>query len=167
LSVRHDWRIGKRGRACAACTETFPEGQSFHCAIWREGEGFRRRDLCAPCFAAEAEPPYSHWMTRLPESSPNRPRAFDLALAARFLRRLAAEEGGERAALTHLLAILLVRKRAVRIVDLPMDATGPRVRIDFPTGEESIQIPAPPLLEGDVSALRDQLTALLDLGLPE
>ena len=164
MAIRTDWRIGKKGRACAACAKPFPYDTPFHSAIFFEGENFQRRDLCAACFTAKAaaEPPYSSWTTTLPKPE-DRHRVFDLGLAAEFLRKLASEADPARAPLAHLLALLLVRKRAIRLLDLPADAGGPRARIEFHDGREPLEIPAPPLTEANVPALREELGHLLDL----
>jgi hypothetical protein len=164
VAIRTDWKIGRRAHACGACNAPFAPETPFHAAIWREGEAFRRRDLCDACFGKEAAP-YSHWTTALPRP-PERARVFDLSLAARFLRTLAEEAEPSRAALVHLLAVLLVRKRVIRLLDLPADAKGPRARVEFSDGSGTFDIPAPRLWEQDVEGLRGQLAGLLDLGEP-
>lgn len=161
MAIRTDWRIGKKGQLCAACGVVFPFDTPFHSAIWLEGEGFQRKDLCVSCYAAAPEPPYSHWMTTIPRPEDHK-RAFDLGLAAEFLRKLASDTSPERAALAHLLALLLVRKRLVRVVDLP--GAEPRARIEFHDGHDAVEIPAPPLSEEDIPRLREALGHLLDFG---
>jgi hypothetical protein len=162
MAIRTDWKIGRRAHACGGCAATFAPEAPFHAAIWREAEEFRRRDLCDACFAKEPAP-YSHWTTALPKPA-EKAKVFDLALAARFLRRLAEEADPERAALVHLLAVLLVRKRVIRLLDLPSSAAGPRARVEFADGTGTFDIPAPRLWEQDVEGLRAQLAGLLDLG---
>ncbi len=165
MGIRTDWRIGKKAEACGGCGKGFPHGMPFHSAIFLQGESFHRKDLCPVCFgpAAAAAPPFSHWVTTTPKPDDRR-RAFDLGLAAEFLRRLASEGVPERAPLMHFLALLLVRKRAVRLLESPADAAGPRARVEFHDGHEAVEIPAPPLTEENVPQLRDELGRLLDLG---
>jgi len=161
-SGRSDWKIGRRGRACDGCGAAFPPATPFHAAIWAEGEAFRRRDLCAACFRAAPSPPYSHWLTAIPRPDA-RKRVFDLGLAAEFLRRLAGEADPGKAALAHLLALLLARKKLVRLEPGRGEDGAPRARVEFHDGREpeEIEIPAPPLREEDVAALRDQLAELV------
>jgi hypothetical protein len=163
MAIRTDWRIGKKGRSCAGCGAAFPFEAPFHSAIWAEGEAFRRADLCDACYAAAPSPPYSHWIASIPKPDDRR-RVFDLGLAAEFLRDLAGAEDPARAPLAHLLALLLVRKRIVRLADLPPGEGGPRARVEFHDGRPPLEIPAPPLTEDDVPALREELGRLLDLG---
>lgn len=163
MAIRTDWRIGKKGQACGACGKPFPFEVPFHSVIHVEGEGFARRDLCEACFAAAPVPPFSHWRTAIPRPEDGR-RTFDLGLAAEFLRRLGAEGDRERAPLAYLLALLLVRKRAVRLLDLPGDEHGPRARVEFHDGREAVEIAAPPLNEDQIPALRDQLGRLVEVG---
>lgn len=165
MSFRTDWRFGKKGMACSGCGTVFPRETPFHSAIYAEKDAFLRRDLCAACYAAAPAAPYSHWLSRIPEPEEHR-RVFDLGLAAVFLRRLAAEEGEKeaRAPLAHLLALLLVRKRIVRLTELPARDGKPRARVEFHDGTEPLEIPAPPLSEEDAPGLREELGRLLDLG---
>jgi hypothetical protein len=163
MAIRTEWRFGKKGQACAACGEVFPVERPFHSAIYLDGEAFRRRDLCDACFRAAPEPPYSHWVATIPRREEKK-RVFDLGLAAEFLRRLAAEPDPARAPLGHLLALLLVRRRAVRLLDLPRSERGSRARVEFYDGREPLEIDAPPLTEELVPALREELGRLLDLG---
>lgn len=165
MGIRTDWRIGKRAESCGNCGKGFPHGLPFHSAIFLEGESFRRKDLCPICFpaASAATPPFSHWVTTIPKPT-DRPRTFDLGLAAEFLRRLAAEGDPARGPLLHFLALLLVRKRAVRLAEIPADAAGPRARVEFHDGHGPVEIPAPPLTEESVPALRGEIEKLLDLG---
>jgi len=163
MAIRTDWRFGKKGRLCAACGAIFPVETPFHSAIFLEGESFLRRDLCAACFKSAPSAPYSHWTTTIPKPEEGK-RVFDLGLAAEFLRRLAAEPDPAKGPLAHLLALLLVRKRAIRLLDLPRSERGARARVEFYDGREPLEIDAPPLTEDDVPALREELAGLLDLG---
>ncbi len=163
MSFRTDWRFGKKGLACSGCGTPFPRETPFHSAIYAEKDAFLRRDLCDACFKAAPAAPYSQWLTAIPVPEENR-RVFDLGLAAEFLRRLSVEEEAARAPLAHFLALLLVRKRIVRLTDLPARDGKPRARVEFHDGREPLEIPAPPLSEGDVPGLREELGRLLDLG---
>lgn len=163
MAIRTDWRIGKKGHACSACSTAFPFETPFHSAIYLEKEEFLRRDLCEACFAARPEAPYSQWTAVIPKPEPNK-RVFDMGLAAEFLRKLAAEEDPARGALAHLLALLLVRKRLIRLIDLAPKDGLPRARVEFHDGRDPLEIPAPRLSEDDVPSLREELGRLLDLG---
>lgn len=163
VAIRTDWKIGRKARTCAGCGKPFPFEQPFHSAIWLEKDGFLRRDLCETCFSGAPAEPYSHWIAVIAKPAGG-PRVFDLGLAAEFLRRLSAEGDPARAPLAWLLALLLVRKRAVRILDLPQDDKGPRVRVEFHDGNAPLHIPSPPLTEDLVPVLREELGRLLELG---
>lgn len=163
MSIRTDWRIAKKGRACGGCGVVFPPEKPFHSAIYAEKDAFLRRDLCDACFAAAPAAPYSHWLTATPKPDENR-RAFDLGLAAEFLRRLSGETDPARAGLAHFLALLLVRKRLVRLTDLPPKDGAPRARVEFHDGSGVLEIPAPRLADEDAPSLREELGRLLDLG---
>ncbi|MHC4821149.1 MAG: hypothetical protein ACYTDX_05450 [Planctomycetota bacterium] len=165
MAIRTKWRIGKKARACTGCEEAFPFDTDFHSVIHLVEEAFVRRDLCGACWEKNEDVAFSSWVTQIPKPEQKK-RQFDLGLAAEFLRKLAVEDDGERGPLAHLLAILLVRKRAIRIRRMPQDEAGPRIKVEFLDGHEPVVIHAPPLTAESVEPLKEELGNLLDLGGP-
>ena len=92
--MQQDWNIKSRSEACDATGRPFVEGETFHTALFREGEGFRRTDLSEEAWSARqsdaaAEPLFSAWRSKFEPPPPPAPlftptRAYELKYLQAF-----------------------------------------------------------------------------------
>ncbi|MGH7338758.1 MAG: hypothetical protein ACREI7_14345 [Myxococcota bacterium] len=143
-----------------ACDRPFPDGAMIVSAVYADGEGFLRRDLCEPCFPGR-EGAFSAWKTRQPRTEEERVK-LDLDLARDFLRRLVREGDPARAGLSYLLALLLARKRRVRILETVRGAGAETLRVQMPgdEGDEVVELRVPALDDAETARLQAELSGL-------
>jgi hypothetical protein len=112
----NDWPIKHRANACARTQRAFEPGEQFYTLLFREGEGFRREDLCEEAWAQRNENirPFSFWKTRYepPPLTPPEPLAKENA--EDLLRRLLAKNDASNANACYVLAVMLERKRVLK-----------------------------------------------------
>lgn len=160
-----DWKIGRRGGACSACTAALEPGREAVSAIYAEGADFSRRDFCGPCFqsAEKRGSPFSWWSAVVPE--PEKKKAvFDLGVAKEFLQRLLREEDPSRDSLRYLLALLLLRKKCVVLVGQNQTETGEVMVVRVPPDEETVhELKVVDLDEAETERLREELGKLFSL----
>ncbi len=185
MTARTDWKTGRRSGACARCATEFAprdvvvsalfEGPPIHPSgadaladqdtLAEDGAPpFERADLCSGCFeAATAPAPFCWWRIEVPE--PEKKRAtLDLQVAREFLVRLLDERAPERAPLRYLLALLLMRKRLVKVIEQFSDERGEMMLVRLPPDETPHEIECPELDESVTESLRADLGRLFDLG---
>jgi hypothetical protein len=93
-----------------------------------------------------------------------RKAVFDLNVAREFLRRLLREGAPERASLRYLLALLLMRKRVVKVLEQYSDERGDVMVVTIrPEDEESHEIVCAEIDEAESESLREELGRLFDL----
>jgi len=162
-----EYRIARRARACMKCERPFAEGALIVSEIRPEGEGFLRRDLCEACFD-RASDAYSHWRARQPRTDAER-EILDLDLAGEFLGRLAKENDPARAPLAYMLALLLARKRRVKLEPTaPGESAGiQRVILRGDESDETLELPVPVLGEPETLAVQAELQRLFGGGEPD
>ena len=164
-----DWKIAKKGAGCSVCSKDFPVGEEFVSAIFPMPEDapgmFERIDACEACFAGLEREPYSRWTTRRPAETSKDP-ILDLMLAREFLVRLAREGDPERGGLLFLLALLLVRKRRIKLLGERHEEGGPMMDFLVKTeeGEVEVAVPARDLSPEEQSELEGELARLFGLG---
>lgn len=165
MSSSSGWKIEKRATACAGCEASFAPGTAVTSALYEEEGEFLRRDWCPGCAADEGRTgaPYSFWTAEIPEPEA-RKAAFDLGVAREFLGRLLQQRDPERDSLRYLLALLLLRKRVVRVLEQFETDAGERMTFTVPPDETVHEIPCPEIDEDEAAALREQLGRLFDLG---
>lgn len=163
-----DFKIGRRGGTCAACAAALTPGASASSALYREPAGgataFSRKDFCAACFddAAKRGEPFSWWTSVVP--TPQEKKAvFDVGVAREFLVRLLREDAPERASLRYLLALLLMRKKAVKVGDQFVKDGVDVMVLSVPPDEAVFEVPCLEIDEAEATKLRDELGRLFAL----
>lgn len=129
-----------------------------------------RRDYCPICFeeqrrkqVAEGARAAVFWKVRRKEGK--RTPQLDLGMLRHLFDRLGEEEGERPAALRYFVALLLLRKRMLKLVDAttPEQEAADLVLIDPKRPEmEPVALFAPPLEDGGLDGIKDELLALAD-----
>lgn len=164
------WKISKLGRVSSVTGEGFPPDCPVVTALFGEeeevgedkvkGAGFVRRDF----LEEEATPErlagaFCVWRTRTEPAQPSQRRPLDLGMAREFLQRLLDQGDEGRAPVCLALALILMRKRRLRLVrqgDGWLEAAWPGEKKPF-------RVPAPALTDADAEALQQELQRLFDL----
>jgi hypothetical protein len=119
MSVQSDWEIKSRAHCCARTGREFAEGDFFFTLLFRDGEGFRREDICEEAWADRNDniAPFSFWRSKYEAPPPPLPEALPKDDAEGLLRRLIADQDPATANARYILALMLERKRVLRPVD--------------------------------------------------
>lgn len=164
--MHQDWEIRKRSDTCTATQRPFVEDEFFYTAIYRDGDGFRREDLCDEAWAARpADPqPFSFWRSKFEMPPPPPPEPLAKQDAESILRTLIAENSEATKNARYILALMLERKRLLK----PMESTDPDVLVYERVGSgETFLIPNPRLALSQVPEVQKEVSALLGLQLGE
>jgi hypothetical protein len=187
MAEKDGWSGIERGEdRCGACGRDLGAGDACWSALYAEGDSFRRRDYCAACFGALPERPASFWK-RAPrrgagkrdETAARAARRRDLDALLDLFERLAEPEpvpaGGpgaprsdgdgdaHRAKLRYLLALALVRKRRLELVELAREGGADCLIVRASGDAELVTIQAPKLSEDDLARLSRELEAEVGL----
>ena len=116
--MQADWDIKSRAHACSRTGREFAEGEFFYTMLVREGEGFRREDLCEEAWAERNDNivPFSFWRSKYEPPAPPPPEPIAKDDAEGLLRRLIEENDPARGNARYILALMLERKRMLRPV---------------------------------------------------
>jgi hypothetical protein len=161
----NEWKIGRVGRACQVCGKGFAVGEDFVSAIFQAEEDgppqFERLDACPGCFDGLGREPFSRWRTRLPPEAEKQP-LLDLDMARDFLLRLASADDPEQGNLMHILTLLLLRKRKVKLLAQRVLEGRPVMELVVPavTGDVEITVPATTPGDEETAALEAEVARL-------
>lgn len=161
--MQQDWNIRLRAEACDATAKPFTEGETFYTALYRDGEGFLRKDLCEEAWAAlaadpEAPAPFSSWRSKFEPPAPPPPEPLPRDDAEGMLRRLLESNDPAHTNTRYLLAVMLERKRILR--PQPSDDKGLLVYERAGSGETFL-IADPKLSLSDLARVQEEVSALL------
>jgi hypothetical protein len=169
VSGGDDFKIGKRGGVCGACGAALAPGSRASSALYRAEPGgeasFVRRDFCGACFddPARRGGPFSWWTAEVPQPVEAKKAVFDVGVAREFLVRLLKEDAAERASLRYLLALLLMRKKAVKVSDQFLKDGVEVMVLSVPPDETVFEVPCLEIDEAEAAKLRDELGRLFAL----
>lgn len=163
--VTTEWRIAKSNHTCKACSTKFKTGDAYFSALADLGSEFERSDFCPACFQERRpENVFSYWKSTVSEDDEDaKPKAMlDVASVLEFFRRLAGETDPQRVAFRYVLALMLTRKKVLRLKGGSRNEAGADVLV-FVEGRagESHEVIQPALSEDEVAAVSSELGRLL------
>ena len=156
---------------CEGCRGSLALASHAFAALFTSGEGYARKDYCPACFEALTERPFSFWrrskealVAAAPETAGREERAKakrrDLDALLEMFQRLADPLEGkaeDAKKLRYLLALALVRKKRVHLVDLAREGGADCLVIRTSGEAEVISVPAPSLSKEDMERLAEEL----------
>jgi len=163
-----DYKLGRRAPECAATGNPFQEGEEIISAIFSgEDEGFERRDYSVSGFEGVTGY-HSYWRAQIPVTVEDE-RKLDYDLAFEFFQRLRRDDEEQTAPLVYLLALLLGRKRRIKLKGFGRGKGGETLKVVVAGDEEdeALELPVPDLGEDDAGRLQDDLNRLFGIEVPE
>lgn len=163
--VTTDWRIAKSNHVCRGCDARFKVGDSYFSVLFDQGNDFQRNDFCADCFQAQRPAGvFSFWKTTVPEEEEEtKPKpVLDVASVLDFFRRLAGDRDPQRVAFRYVLALMLTRKKVLKLKGGSRAQDGSDVLV-FAEGRggETHEVLQPALSEDEVAVVSAELGRLL------
>jgi len=159
-----EFKIRSSGKECVDCRKRFQVGEPFYSLLRLEGERAEREDRCGRCWEAFRAPRECvWWRTRRREDKSGKARLDFESIQALFYQVL-EDPRPEVAGLRYVTALLLVRKKKLRLVGTGRGESGEVLRLETPGGEgKLLEVPVPDLDEEALQTLKDQLKEALTL----
>ncbi len=153
-----EWKINKRGRACSSCARPFKSEEEHYSGIVEVQGRFERRDVCLPCWARKPDL-FSFWKTRMPKREER--RLEDINAMQEFFKKLVEKptDDPSRQKITYLTALLLSRKRRLRLAG----TKDGKLRIEKGWDGEAIEIVDPPISDAELETLKQQMEQLFEV----
>jgi len=163
-----DWNIQQPNRECCACGKEFEEGELYFSALFDTGEGFDRKDHCPTCWetAGAQKQAFSFWKTHAPTKQEDRKLFVDNDLLFDFFLRLSEEKGQQpdhKTKFRYILALILMRKRKLRFVDVVRDNAAEHLILRCPKEDRRFKVLDPGLTEEEADTVKDDLSQILSI----
>lgn len=157
-----EFPVGRLTGQCAACNQPLQPGQVYYAVIWQQGEQYIRKDFHEACWTQPPEDAVGAWRARVPvPQAKNRPRHVPAQLLLRVFDRMGETDGATTHKLRFLLALLLMRRRLLRLSTTLQEAGCQLWRMKRPGEDTQVDVVCPPLSQEDTDALSQQLADLL------
>lgn len=156
-----DWAMPRRADACTGCQHPFAVGETFHAYLYESAEGYARLDFCGGCTPPPDRAPVGSWKTRRSEPVPRSARTFDRRAVYEVFEQLEDSQDARRAQFRFVLALLLWRKKTLRLERTRNDGDGEVWEFVHAAAGTLHQVRRPELGEEQLEQLSAQLEQLL------
>jgi hypothetical protein len=161
--MANDWEISRGSGRCATTGRELAEGECYYTALFETAEAFERRDYSLEGWSGPPEGSFCYWKTRMPIKG-KKPTAIavDNTLLVNLFCRLEDDNSEMRQKFRFVLALLLMRKRLLRLDRTTRDDDGRELWHMRLLAEQSThQVLNPQLSNEEIDRLSAQLAAIL------
>ncbi|MFW5858319.1 MAG: hypothetical protein ACOCX4_10595 [Planctomycetota bacterium] len=165
-----EWKVGRGARCCAATGRAFAPGEEYFSALVEAADGFQRLDYAVEAWAGqETGRFFSFWKTRMPreEEEADARRIVDTEVIYRFFRKLADTDTVEKQTFRYLLALILVRKRFLRLTDFVRRDGREYLLAWDRRAEEALEVLNPEATRETLAAAQRELGCIFDMDFEE
>lgn len=159
------WHIARSSRTCAGSGESIEPGAPFYSALLEGDDTFERRDYSLAAWPeADKSGFFSYWKNKggEPREKDDKKLQVDYDRLLSFFDSLEGSEDPGRILFRYVLALILVRRRRLRLDDMQRTDTGDRLVIYDRRHERTLEIVAPEATRDDMQKVQAKLNELFE-----
>ncbi len=161
-----DWEVGKGQRSCSVTGKFFEDGEHYHSALLETKDGFVRHDYSEDAWEKleDKNQFFSFWKTKVQAANEKSKKlVIDLDAFYAFFCNLAKSEDESKILFRYLVALLLVRKRVLRLdkIEHPEGKQETLFLTDMRT-KEPIELETPPHKPEQLVEAQETLNQIFD-----
>ena len=122
-----DYEVSRCTRRCAATDRELQPGEAFYSVLVPNGGQVQRQDISAAEWQGPPEKALGWWKSVMPDASQRKPQWAPQEVMLEYFEGL--ENDPSREDLRYVLALLLVRRRVLRLEAEESDAAGRTVQV--------------------------------------
>ena len=154
-----DLKIHRPRGTCGTSGRAFVPGEVFHSALVRTAAGIERVDIAAEAWTGPPADTLAAWRSAYPAAESGGPELAPVDVLLDVLDEL--ERNPDDAAIRYLLALQLVRRRVLRIVDAPAAEPTTDLVLACRRREREYRVRPVTAVEAAAPGTGERLTALL------
>jgi len=160
--MQSDWELSRATGHCAVTGRALAEGESYYAVLFETPEGFERKDYSSEAWTGPPEGHFCYWRTRVPTRDKSAGPVFvDHELLTQLFLRLEESDSEVKQQFRFVLALLLMRKRILRLDKSEREADGEYWVLRLVSDQSEHRVLNPRLGEAEVERLSVQLVAIL------
>jgi len=158
-----DWNIQRGGQKCEACPHEFVKHEEYFSVLYDEDRQFVRRDYCLKCWEGQdKEKAYSFWKTRVPDKEEEK-KLVDDEVIMNFFLRLQGETEPTKVNFRYVLALLLMRKKILKLDDIRYDDKGEALVLKHREEGTEYVVYNPQLSEEQIDQVTEEVGQILNI----
>jgi len=160
-----DFEVQRCTRRCAATDRPLEHGELCYSVLESQGAEIVRKDYCAEAWQGPPQEAFGWWKSRIPEPSAKKIKLAPNEVLLELFDQLS--EQPDRADMRYVLALLLMRRRVLRVetpgeaTHQPADNDVETIAVYCPKREATYELPAVMPSETRIDEIQQQLSELL------
>lgn len=155
-----DYEIQRCTRHCTATGRELAPGEEFYSALIAQGADLERRDYSIEAWGGPPEGAVGWWKSEMPGPSSKRIHWAPNEVMLHFFEQLESQPGKQD--MRYVLALLLVRRRVMRLEEEQYDEAGREVLVLYcPRREATYEIAAVTPDPSRINEIQEELAKLL------
>lgn len=157
------WHIARSSRTCAHGGAPIDPGVGFYSALVEKDDTFERMDFSLESWSeVDKEAFFSYWKNKPSTGGADKKPPVDFERLLSFFDSLeGAEEPGKRL-LRYVLALILARRRRLRLDDMSRTDVGDRLLVYDRRTQKTLEITAPEAGREELEKTQEKLNQLFD-----
>jgi hypothetical protein len=157
-----DYEIPQNSKVCSVTGRTLGPGDVFYSAVFDTVTGLVRRDFSADHWQGRPDGAIGFWRGRLPQSNgPPAPKPVNTAQLVDLFEQLADDDTPRTRQLRYVLALLLIRRKVLKLQTIDRTAEAEALVLTGPDGKSSRRVADPQLTDEEIERVEAELLALL------
>ena len=152
-----DYQIQGRTLRCARTGRELRPGERMWSVLLLDGARFVRQDFAAEAWDAPPPGAFAAWQGKVPPREKPRKPTIDDEVLVECLARLEDDPTPEKASFRYVLALLLMRRKRLRLEE----EAGGVLRLRCPKTGATYLVPDPALSDGELEAAQDDVFRVL------
>jgi hypothetical protein len=167
--ARMDYHIKRCSRQCAQSGRELAEGEAFYTVLVASGATVERLDYASECWTGPPDGAVGWWQSRMPTQKSKRAKMAPNDVLLHVFEELWQSDDSDPD-LVYVLALLLVRRRVVRIeepntaettTDQRDEHTHEKFSVYCPRNDTTYELATSPPDEARIEAIQEELARLL------
>lgn len=157
------WHIGRRTRTCAHSGARIEPGHPFYSALVERDGNFERLDFTAAAWPEVAKDAFFSYWKNKPSEGGERKIQVDFDRILTFFDGLEGSDDPGRRLFRYVLALILVRRRILRLDDTVRTAEGDCLKVYDRRGSgRNLEIVSPDATREQIAATQERLNEIFD-----
>lgn len=159
------WHVARSTRACASTGVEIPPETPYYSALLETDDGFERKDFAAAAWpGVDRAEFFSYWKNKGYSPRADKRPAVDYERLLSFFDALDGTEDRSKRLLRYVVALVLVRRRKLRLDDMTRtdDGEDRLVLHDRRDGGKTVVVASPEATREELEQTQEKLNALFD-----
>lgn len=156
-----EYQIQANTRRCSVSGRELKPGETYYSVLLQEGGGLVRRDYGAESWTGPVTGAFGFWTGRVPAEGASRRPPVDDEVLLECLQRLQNETEPGRVNFRYVLALLLLRRKKLRLLEAKMDNGAEILVLQTVSTRERMTVANPGLSDAEIEAVQGEVLDML------